>query len=338
MGCFRYFFYLSLGLALCTIAGCDFSPSNREKNQQSISDQPQQERSLLVLFPQDINDSGWNQAGYQGVKTLSAELGMPLFYLESVQFRNIDLFVSLVSSQIRDNQIDIVMAHGGQFVKPMTKLAHKFPRIHFVVNTNCPGNNANMGCLSFNWGELGLLSGAVAALKSESGKIGFIGGMQLPILQQMARGMELSAQNINPSIEFYEEYLGGWTNEAEALQVANRMINNGVDVIAVNADPASRVIYSLMEKNGIALVGRQLEHYEQKPTTVLANVQLKTQRLIQYGFNQMLSGRWEGKLHQFGIYDQVQQVVINESALNQAQLKQYQEIYHQVMSRQLEVE
>jgi basic membrane lipoprotein Med (substrate-binding protein (PBP1-ABC) superfamily) len=333
----RYLTYLILGIMLCFVAGCDDSPSDSGESKRKGAGSVK-ERSLLALFPQKIDDSGWNQSGFFGVKALSTEFGLSLYYLESVQFKDFNVFLSQISSEIQENEIDIVMAHGGQFVQPMTKLAQKFPRVNFVVNTNCPGNNANMGCLSFNWGELGLLSGAVAALKSESGKIGFIGGMKLPILQEMARGMKVAAQQVNPEIELYEAYLGDWTNDEEAIQVADHMIKNGVDVITTRADPASRAIYSLLEEQGVSIIGGQLENYEEQPANLLANVQFNTQRLIQFGFNQMLSGHWEGKLHQFGISDQVQQIVINKSALDQEQLKRYQAIYHQVMSRTLEVE
>lgn len=319
------------------LSGCDQSASTPEKN--TTQQSPAAERQvLLALFPQNITDSGWNQAGFTGVKTLSEELALNLVYLESVPFRDYEAFYALVREQIDTRYVGIVMAHGGQYIEPVSRLAQDFPQVNFIVNTNCPGNNANMGCLSFDWRELGLLSGTLAALKSDNGKIGFIGGMQLPILQQMATGMRVAALEVNPDIEFYEQYLTSWTDETQAVAIAEQMLADGVDVIAVNADPASRVIYPMLEAKGIAVVGRQLENYASPPSTLLANVQLYTPRLIQYGFNQILKGRWEGKLHQFGIKDQVQEVNLVPGALTPEQEKHFKQVYQKVVLDQLEVE
>ncbi len=331
------FFYLFLLSAFVVLSGCDQSGPTSEQNPQQ-KDSVEERQVLLALFPQKVSDSGWNQAGFTGVQTLSNELELNLIYLESVPFRDYDAFTALVREQIEANNVDIVMAHGGQYIDPISRLARNFPRVHFIVNTNCPGNNANMGCLSFDWRELGLLSGTLAALKSESGKIGFIGGMQLPILQQMATGMRVAALDINPEVQFFEQYLTSWTDEAQALAIAEQMLADGVDVIAVNADPASRVIYPLLEEKGIAVVGRQLENYDSPPSTLLANVQLYTPRLIQYGFNQILKGRWEGKLYQFGIKDQVQEVNLVPDALTPEQVQRFKQIYQKVVLDQLEVE
>ena len=330
-------FYLLLLSTFVALSGCDQSQSTSEKSppqQTSVEDK----QVLLALFPQKVSDSGWNQAGFTGVQTLSNELELNFIYLESVPFIDYEAFSALVRQQIEVNNVDIVMAHGGQYIDPVSRLARNFPRVNFIVNTNCPGNNANMGCLSFDWRELGLLTGTLAALKSETGKIGFIGGMQLPILEQMATGMRVGALDINPDVQLFEHYLTSWTDEVQAMAIAEQMLADGVDVISVNADPASRVIYPLLEKKGVAVIGRQLENYDSPPSTLLANVQLYTPRLIQYGFNQILKGRWQGKLYQFGIKDQVQEIHLEPKALTPEQAQEFKQVYQKVVLGHLEVE
>jgi len=319
--------FFMTGLICLALTGCE--SDERESAREQVL---QSSTGLLALFPQKIDGSGWNKAGYAGAESLSKRLGMNFYYLEAVQFSDDALFHQQVGEQILKNDIRIVMAHGGQYINAINRIATKYPRVNFVINTSCSGNNANVGCLSFNWRQLGLVAGVAAALKTDSQRIGFIGGMKLGVLEQLADGMEHSARHIRPDIEFKRIWLDSWTSERQALEAARDMIATGVDVIAVNADPASRVIYPLLEQHGVAIVGRQLEQYEQFPKTMLANVQLNTKRLIEFGFQQILQGRWEGKLHQFGIYDQVQNVILAEKQLTPAQRKIYESFYHDILS------
>lgn len=293
--------------------------------------------ALLALFPQTITSSAWNQGGYQGAEKLTTALGMPFHYLESVQFADVARFKAEVGAAIQQHHIRMVLAHGGQFVQATTELAKDFPRVNFIINTDCAGNNANLGCLSFDWEELGLIAGIAAGLKSETGQIGFIGGMRLNILQQMAQGIRRGAQHINPKIEFTEVYLNHWNDDEQALIEAERMIQKGIDVVAINADPASLKLYPIFEQAGVAIIGRDLQLYTDKPTTLLANVRLETSRLIEYGLSQILQGRWEGKLYRFGTDDQVQQIEVMPTALTPEQQQRFDQLAQQVLSRQLEL-
>ncbi|MBB1487909.1 BMP family ABC transporter substrate-binding protein [Oceanospirillum sediminis] len=315
------------GIIFLILTGCE-----SDDNESASETTSQSSTGLLALFPQKIDGSGWNKAGYAGAEGLSKRLGLNFHYLETVQFSDEALFHQQVGEQILKNDIRIVMAHGGQYINAINRIATDYPRVNFVINSSCAGNNANVGCLSFNWRQLGLIAGVAAALKTDSQRIGFIGGMKLDVLEQLADGMEHSARHIRPGIEFKRIWLDSWTSERQALEAARDMIAGGVDVIAVNADPASKVIYPLLEQHDVAIVGRQLEQYERFPQTMLANVQLNTKRLIEFGFQQMLQGRWEGKLHQFGIYDQVQSITLADHQLTPAQRKIYESFYHDILS------
>ena len=293
--------------------------------------------ALLALFPQTITSSAWNQGGYQGATKLTASLGIPFHYLESVQFSDVERFKAEVGAEIKRHNIRLVLAHGGQFVNVTSELAKAFPRVNFIVNSDCAGNNINLGCLSFDWDELGQLTGIAAGLKSRTGQIGFIGGMRLNILQQMAQGIRHGAQHINPNIELTEVYLNSWNDDAQALIEAEKMIKKGVDVVAINADPASLKLYPIFAQAGIAIIGRDLQLYANQPKTLLANVRLETSRLIEYGLSQILQGRWEGKLYRFGIDDQVQQVELTSGALEPEKQQRFDTLAQQLLSRQLEL-
>lgn len=292
---------------------------------------------LLAIFPQAINSSAWNQGGYNGAKNLSASLGMPFHYLESVQSDDVERFKQDVGAEIKRYNVGMVLVHGGQFVAVATALAKSFPRVNFIVDSDCGGNNANLGCLSFDWEELGQIVGVAAGLKSQTGKIGFIGGMRLSILQHMAKGMLDGAHYINPKIEFTEFYLESWNDEVQALVIAKEMIKQGVDVVAINADPASLKLYSLFAQAGVAVIGRDLQLYPTLPESMLANVRLDASHLIQYGLSQVLQGRWEGKLYRFGADDQVQHVDLAVGALDPSKNKRFEALAQEIVTGKLEL-
>lgn len=310
------------------LAGCDSDNEMNVPQGKNISGQI----GMLAIFPQSIESSGWNKDGFSGSQMISEKLGLRLHHLESVPFHNEDQFRQIVGHDIQKKNIQIVMAHGGQYVRMIHSISGDFPRVQFVINTHCSGNNTNVGCLSFDWFQAGLIAGAAAALKSDTGKIGFIGGMPLSVLQQMADGMEQSARQITPDIELHRIWLDSWTDERQALDAARELIALGVDVISVNADPASKRVYPVLEAAGIAIVGRQMEQYNKIPETLLLNVRFNTQRLIEFGLEQMLLGRWEGKLHQFGIYDRVQSIELKKGQLTPEQTRRYDTFYHNILN------
>ena len=114
--------------------------------------------------------------------------------------------------------------------------AQAHPETSYVV-FDCAGEVPNIAYLSFAAEQGSFLAGAAAALKSQTGVVGFIGGADIPLIWAFQAGFEAGARAADPTVEVQTSYLGaagdntGFTNQVLAFQVAERMYRDGADVV-----------------------------------------------------------------------------------------------------------
>jgi basic membrane protein A and related proteins len=212
-----------------------------------------------------------------------------------------------------------VIGHGGEFLEVIEEVATEFPRTKFSVTTNCSGNNINQGCLSFRGEELGYLAGAIAALKTKTKIVGFIGGVDYPHMKARAILFERGAKSINPDITVKVDWIGSWTEKDRAKATAQKHVDAGVDVISISAEPAEEVVFPMAKEKGFYLIGWQLDRYNLAPDRVITSAIQDVPKLMLQGAVLVQKGRWEGKQYKFGITEGVQEIAPFRGALTPAE-------------------
>lgn len=142
---------------------------------------------VAILLPDKIDKSGWNKSGYEGLKLIEAELDAEIAYkdnladyLESEEIKNI-------LRQYALSGFDYIIGHGDSFQSAIEIVAKEFPQTKFALTSSSSyGNNQNLGVLNYKRYEARYLAGVVAALKTKTNKIGFIGGTNYSIIQAQA--------------------------------------------------------------------------------------------------------------------------------------------------------
>ncbi|MGB7273028.1 MAG: BMP family ABC transporter substrate-binding protein, partial [Geitlerinemataceae cyanobacterium] len=198
--------------------------------------------------------------------------------------------------------------------------------------TNCPGNNINQGCLSFRGEELGYLAGVIAALKTKTGKVGFIGGVDYPHMKAREILFERGAKSINPDIAVQVDWVGSWTDEDKAVATAQKQIGAGVDVISISAEPAEEAVYALSKKQNFYLIGWQLDRYKLAPDRVITSAIQDVPKLMLQGAVLVQKGRWEGKQYKFGITEGVQELAPFRSSLTDAKEAKIKQITEDIIT------
>ena len=132
-----------------------------------------------------------------------------------------------------------VIAVGFAYASAVDKVAAEFPEIKFAIVDNAKGDKtpANVSNLLFAENEGSFLVGAVAALKSTSNIIGFVGGVQVPLIQKFEAGYIAGAKAAKPDIKVQVKYLtqapdfSGFGDPAKGKTAAQGMLDAGADVI-----------------------------------------------------------------------------------------------------------
>jgi basic membrane protein A len=117
------------------------------------------------------------------------------------------------------------------------KVAKAFPDVNFAIIDDAASALPNLANLVFAENQGSYLVGAIAAQASKTGNIGFIGGVNVPLIQKFQAGYEAGAKAVNPKIKIQAKYLteppdfSGFGDPAKGKVAAEGMFQNGADVV-----------------------------------------------------------------------------------------------------------
>ncbi len=131
----------------------------------------------------------------------------------------------------------LVFGIGFLFATPMTNAATANPEINFAIVDDASVDLPNVAGLVFAEHEGSFLVGAAAALKSQTGKVGFIGGVSIDLIKKFEAGFIAGAKAVNPDIEIVSQYVteppnfDGFNDPASGKVIAQSMYEGGADII-----------------------------------------------------------------------------------------------------------
>jgi len=133
-----------------------------------------------------------------------------------------------------DNKAKLIIGIGFQQENIIKEMAKKNPGTKFVI-IDAFINLPNVTSITFKEEEGSFLAGCTAAMISKSGKIGFIGAMDIDLIKKFKKGYEEGAKYINPKIEIDVKYIGkdesAFSSPDKAKKIANELYDSGIDVI-----------------------------------------------------------------------------------------------------------
>ncbi|HEX2851353.1 MAG TPA: BMP family ABC transporter substrate-binding protein [Acidimicrobiales bacterium] len=180
-------------------------------------------------------DKSFNDSAVRGLDKATKEFNLQTKELEpSSGGENREELLRLLS----DQGYPLVFAIGFAFTDSVVKVAPQYPNLKYGLVDGVPDNPiANVSSLTFAEEQGSFLVGAAAAMKSKVNHIGFIGGVEVPLIQKFQAGYEAGAKAVNPSITIDVKYLtqppdfGGFRDPAKGKEAALGLFANGADVV-----------------------------------------------------------------------------------------------------------
>lgn len=190
-----------------------------------------QDYSLAAIFPGVITDADYNTLGYIGATEVQRELGIGMAYSESVAVPDVDR----VMREYLDSDFNVIFTHGGQFISQTRDLAAQFPEAYFIAESDSPEQDPppNLWVIDRNF-QVGFYAlGVLAGHLTETGKIGYLGGLTLPFSYAEVHAIEqaLADEGLEDQVELQTVWVGDFNDPSGARELADAMIADGVDVI-----------------------------------------------------------------------------------------------------------
>ncbi len=183
----------------------------------------------LVLSIGGLGDGSFNDSAYEGLTRAKEELGIDFSYVEPNTPAEIEDYIR----DYAENGYDLVITIGFYMVDPLEKVAKDYKDVKFaIVDGLVEGDN--VASLNFSEKEGSFLAGVLAGLETKSNKVGFIGGLEIPLIKRFEEGFEMGSKYINPEVEVYNAYVGGGSPFADPVrgkEIALSQNSNGVDII-----------------------------------------------------------------------------------------------------------
>ena len=245
-------------------------------------------------------DKSFNQSAYEGAERFKKETNIKYFEAQASS----DTQAEQVLRGLARKKLDLIAAVGFSQTQAVQKVAQEFPNVRFVlIDAVAKGNNINS--ILFKEEEGSYLAGVAAAMASKSKKIGFVGGMDIPLIRAFACGYAQGAKAINPKIETLQNMVGttsaAWNDPAKGGELARAQFDRGVDVVFAVAGGSGIGTLQTAKAKGKLGIGVDSNQNHLFPGTMLTSMVKHVDNAIYDSFMQMKNGTWKAGITHKGL-------------------------------------
>jgi len=216
-------------------------------------------------------DKSFNQAAFNGAEKWKKETGKTYLEFEISNPTQREQAMRRMAERGANPIVGIGFSQGSS----LEKVAKEFPKLQFaIIDSVVP--LPNVQSIVFKEHEGSFLVGMMAAMASKSGKVGFVGGMDIPLIRKFQCGFEQGAKFANPKAEVVANMTGttptAWNDPARGGELAKAQFASGVDVIFAAAGGTGLGVYQAAKDNGKLAIGVDSNQNHIHPGTMLTSM------------------------------------------------------------------
>ena len=177
-----------------------------------------------------------------------------------------------------DAGYDPIIAVGFAYAASIGKVSEEYPDVHFAIIDDSSVEADNVASLVFAEEQGSFLVGAAAALKTETDQIGFVGGVETPLIQKFEAGYVAGAESVNPDIEVDVTYLtqvpdfSGFADPAKGKTAAQGMYDNGADIVYHASGGSGGGVFEAASESGNWAIGVDSDQYNTADPSVQESI------------------------------------------------------------------
>jgi len=256
-----------------------------------------EKKRIALVLPGPITDGTFNSAANKGIEAAKKKYDIDVVVRENTDLSQMED----VLRSYADEGYDMVIAHGFQFAEPVMAIHGDYPKTFFVVNTAQVSAPPNVASFDNRWGDAGYMAGAVAALYSKSGKIGTVGAIPVPVIQQYNLGFERGAKHVRPDINVLSAYVGSLSDVARGAEITTSMIEQGADVVTSTGNENVMGTIQAAQKAKVKAIGSAFDSYQMAPDTIITTALINMDVNIDLAIGHFLDGTLKPQAYVLGL-------------------------------------
>ena len=255
-------------------------------------------------------DKSFNDGAYLGAERAEKELGVRVRFIEPGEGSDRESGLRLLAAE----GMDLVIGVGFIFTDDLTQLAKEYPNTRFAgvdysVATDKDGKvippPPNLAALKFREEQGSFLVGALAALVGNSRKVGFVGGMDFPLIQKFEMGYKAGVKKVCPDCVVISQYAGvtpeAFRNPGKGKELALSQYQQGVNVIFHASGSTGLGVFEAARQTGKLAIGVDADQYKEAPGFVLTSMVKGVDNAVFDAVKRVKEGRFVGGIYQYGL-------------------------------------
>ena len=299
--------YFCLLLGLLVICGCG-------RVQDVIRPEPSSTPfRVTMIYPSDcVGSAAYCDAFHIGVTEAEEELGITLTEVNGNEDDPVATEMLLRDAAQRS---ELVLTAGYQMGDVLARVAPEFPEVKFAI-FDVVLDIPNVASVNYKSNEGSFLVGAIAGLKSESNKIGYIGGADVPLLHEFEAGYIAGIHAVNPDADVTVEYISedatGFGQPEKAKELALSQYANGIDVIYVAAGGSGQGVLEAAQEQQKFIIWVDSNGNHLAPGIVLTSMAKEIPASVQRIIAETVEGNFMAGIRYFGLEDGAVSYAIDE--------------------------
>ena len=245
-------------------------------------------------------DKSFNEAAFNGAERFKADTG--------IQYRDFEVTNPSMREQALRNMArrgaQVVVAMGFAQAAAVETVAQEFPDTKFTL-IDMVVDLPNVQSVVFKEHEGSFLVGMAAAMASKTGKVGFVGGMDIPLIRKFALGYVEGAKHVNPDIEIFQNMTGttpaAWNDPTKGGELARSQFDRGADVVYAAAGGTGIGVYQAAKDAGKLAIGVDSNQNYLHPGTMLTSMIKRVDVAVYESFKAAREGNWQGGIQVLGL-------------------------------------
>ena len=245
-------------------------------------------------------DKSFNEAAYNGAEAFKKRTGIEYQEFEPINEAQREQALRRMAR----SGANIIVGVGFSQTSAIETVAAEYPDVKFTIIdgvTDAP----NVQSVVFKEHEGSFLVGMLAVMASSTGKVGFVGGMDIPLIRKFACGYEQGAKHVKGDAEILVNMTGNtpsaWNDPTKGGELARSQFDRGADVVFAAAGATGVGVYQAAKDAGKLAIGVDSNQNHLQPGTMLSSMVKRVDVAIDEAFTAVMEDSWKPGIKVLGL-------------------------------------
>lgn len=295
---------IALGLATVMTAGMLVGCSSNSSSDSDSVDKDKEETADkvfkigMVTDVGGVNDESFNQSAWEGLEKLQSDIGKDKVQVNYKESKQASDYVSNLDGFV-DDEYDLIIGVGYLMEKAIEEAATHYPEQQFaLVDGFYPnGNLPNITTLGFEDNVSSYMTGLIAGRMSDTGKVGFIGGVPGTVIDRFQYGFMAGVKDSGTDAEVKVQYANSFDDVAKGRAIASQMHSDGVDIIFTAAGAVGNGAIEVAKENNKKAIGADKDQNSLGPDNVITSAMKRVDSAVYNIGSELIEGSYKGGQH-----------------------------------------